>query len=70
MKPITIDRGVPIPPRTKHPLPSLLVGESFQVPKALAKRTFKACHRYASLHDMDIVTRTQPDGSLRVWRVA
>jgi hypothetical protein len=71
-----IEKNVPVPSSTAqrgrpavYPFKQMHVGDSFVVPKdratALRCRVGKAAQQYG----IKLVTRKQPDGSLRCWRI-
>ena len=67
---IKVETGIPAPPRRKYPyLYALNPGESVLVrpdSRMLLKASIQyVSHRYGRALSM----RTQPDGSVRVWRI-
>lgn len=78
-----IERGIPIPPKgaVKHkrrssaivwPFAKMRVGDSFLVHTmwALHSTVRVACSSHPDAQDKEFITRTDPGGGLRVWRVA
>lgn len=69
-----IEKGVPIPKTksggTVYPFRSMEIGDSFAVPKdskGNAQRAMMFAHKAIKGHRF--IGRTQPDGSLRIWRI-
>ena len=71
-----IEKGIPIGSQranlqTKYPFKEMEIGDSFVVPKdELPKNGGCGLHNSARYVGVKIATRTQTDGSVRVWRVA
>ncbi len=68
---LRIQRSVPAPTvreRNRYPIREMKVGDSFVIPPQRVPRgTINGLGRR---YKMKLATRTQPDGSVRVWRVA
>jgi hypothetical protein len=66
----TITKGIPIPPKRSgrpaaYPIDQMQVGDSFVVEKKCRASVITS----AGNKGVKVVTRVQPDGTLRVWRV-
>ena len=72
---IRIDRGLPLPSAravaSKYPLRAMEVGDSFAVPADTPfGRIATAAFYFGKRNNRKYAVRTQPDGSLRCWRIA
>jgi hypothetical protein len=72
-----IDKNVPLPEGAGargriaiYPFRAMQVGDSFAVPKSEAGKVRNACGIWGQRINGKFSSRTQPDGSLRVWRIA
>lgn len=69
-----IEKGIPVPTQNKgmriYPFPTMEVGDSFLVADGGRNRAMSALVRYKQ-HNAGrrFTVRTQPDGSLRIWRI-
>lgn len=69
-----IEKGVPIPPQAKgirkYPLPNMEPGDSFAVSMKDKGSFHSSIQKWKERHpEQKWTSRTQPDGSLRVWRI-
>lgn len=70
-----IDKNVPLPksksgPERKYPFAEMEIGDSFLVEAKNRHLAQRSSYMYNKNHQPKrIMCRTQPDGSLRVWRV-
>lgn len=68
-----IDKGVPIPPRTrttKYPFGLMEVGDSFEVPSGDRAKIISACFHYNKRKEGRFTVRKVGKDQYRVWRVA
>lgn len=67
-----IEKNVPVPSGRcmKYPFADMKVGDSFVAPKETVRGAQKAAWNWARDHDVKFATRTQRDGSLRIWRIS
>ena len=67
-------RKAPLPAkrdRTRYPISKLKVGECFDVPGAQTLNVRFAATQYKRRHPgWNYTSRSQPDGTLRLWRIA
>lgn len=62
-----IEKGIPIPPRSKYTPPPMDVGDSFATTRGITN-TLRA--RYdRSYPEYTIAVRKQRDGQYRLWRI-
>lgn len=69
-----IEKGVPVPARGARgehlfPFLDLEIGDSFVAPAELAKKARSAACSFARREGVRLTCRSQPDGSVRIWRV-
>jgi hypothetical protein len=72
-----IEKGVPVPEKgrpykVKYPIAKMEIGDSFVIEADDAKTNSRKSYLYAlsARAGIRVTTRKQPDGSLRVWRIA
>ena len=69
-----IEKNVPLknhqPANSKYPFGSMEVGDSFLAPKSAAKGAQSASLKWGKYNGVKFATRTQDDGSMRIWRVS
>lgn len=62
-----IEKDTPLPASTrKYPFPDMEVGDSLTGPKVMAT----SAHAWGRVNGVKFITRTQPDGTVRIWRTA
>jgi len=59
-----------LPPRSPWPFSAMEVGECVEFSKDLAEKSRNYAHSYAAHINIKVVTRKQPDGTMRIWRTA
>lgn len=69
-----IEKGIPIPQQNKgvriYPFPTMEVGDSFLVLDGGRNKAVSALVRFKKHNaTRKFTVRTQPDGSLRIWRI-
>lgn len=75
---IKIERGVPMPRRgcglfgrpPKYPWLAMETGDSFLVTGISRPSISRMACAFGRRHGLKFATRKQPDGSIRVWRIA
>jgi hypothetical protein len=66
---IKIER-IPIPSRRRYPYPAMAVGDSFTAPAPQARSVRATASDFGRRHGWRFTVQSQPDGSVRVWRVS
>lgn len=69
-----IEKGVPIPAHRLRadyafPFMDMEIGDSIEVPADFARKARAAAHGFAKREGIRLTCRSQPDGSVRIWRV-
>ncbi len=71
---IEIEKGVPVPTQpinNVYSFGAMEIGDSFILDQAQTDRVRPAASVYKRRHPgWDYTSRTQPDGSVRIWRTA
>ena len=77
--PIQVEDDIPLPPNprehgskgiSKYPLARMAIGQSFLISDCSALAIRQAITRYRKLFpEHNFTIRTQPDKSIRVWRI-
>lgn len=69
-----IEKDIEIPEarngRSRYPFAQMEPGDTFAVPAEENKGVRSAAHSYGKRHNQTFTCRRQPDGKVRVWRVA